>query len=79
MSGDRAEIAPRSSRDRAEIAPIDSDAAADIATTAARKSLTLRRYYFGSTGWLDADFAYDELYDKAAQCGRPLGRVRRDI
>lgn len=30
-------------------------------------------YYFGSTGWLDSDFVWSALYDKAAACARPLG------
>ena len=29
-------------------------------------------YYFGSTGWLDSDFVWSELYDRASRCGRPL-------
>ena len=37
-------------------------------------SLTdLLRYYFGSTGWLDGDWAWSTLYDKLAACGKPLG------
>eukprot|EP01051_Picozoa_sp_SAG22_P003900 SAG22_NODE_198_length_15480_cov_24.005526_8_plen_78_part_00 len=28
-------------------------------------------YYFGSTGWWDDDFAWQDLYDKATTCGKP--------
>jgi len=28
-------------------------------------------YYFGSTGWWDQDFHWEELYDQATSCGKP--------
>merc|ERR1712166_436259 len=28
-------------------------------------------YYFGSTGWWDADYSYQAVYDKASTCGKP--------
>ena len=30
-------------------------------------------YYFGSTGWWDDDFRWTVLWDKASNCGLPLG------
>ena len=33
-------------------------------------------YYFGSTGWLDNDWAWDPLYDTLGRCGKPLGDAR---
>lgn len=28
-------------------------------------------YYFGSTGWWDDDYVWDELFDKVSTCGKP--------
>ena len=33
-------------------------------------------YYFGSTGWLDDDWAWSPLYDQLARCGKPLGDAK---
>ena len=30
-------------------------------------------YYFGSTGWLDDNWAWSPLYDRVSACGKPLG------
>ena len=30
-------------------------------------------YFFGSTGWLDSDWHWSELYDTMSACGKPLG------
>ena len=32
------------------------------------------RYFFGSTGWLDADWRWSKLYDTLSQCGAPVDK-----
>lgn len=33
-----------------------------------------RRYFFGSTGWLDGDWQWSKLYDTLSQCGAPVDK-----